>query len=557
MIEGRNPRLASEPGGRKAEPATASAHGPAPRGGSRDQAPYSVSTEDHPPCRTIARRNEGVNTDPERRHPSGNGFRALTTALPEPPAASNLTIMYRRLRLPRRSQRRHREVAGRLPAEELNTLEGPALVVAPHNDDEVLATAGALQRHRALGHRVCVALLTNGDGQYRRPFSNRRLAVQLGHRRQEETLHALTHLGIDDDEVTFLGYPDRGLAALWNTHWWADRPYTSPRTGAKSSPYPNSRTPSAPYCGMALAEDLEELLRWAAPATVYLPHPNDLHYDHWASHSFVMLVLEGLRRRGELSPKLWTYVVHRGRWPLPRGKFLNAPLPPPPAMAGLDTIWGALSLSPEERERKFHAIMRHKSQLRYMRRYLVSFARSNELFGQVPRLGLRASLNIPDSADRWVPDEGNLQSPDEEPMVGYTDPRRRSLLRDLKRYNDIRALHFHNTAAGCLVIEVELFDRLRPANHVLIHLRPFAGGAGFPAPLRMAIGGGELSAASGEVPPGATFSLASRAVRVEFPIEELGSPDTVLVGAELQRNVLTFAKAAYRLVDLSVGRSGG
>ncbi|MFO8033926.1 MAG: PIG-L family deacetylase [Candidatus Bipolaricaulota bacterium] len=465
--------------------------------------------------------------------------------------------MYRRIRFPRRSRRRRRSPAGAPPAEALNALEGPALVVAPHSDDEVLATAGALQRHRALGHRVYVALLTNGDGQYRRPFSNRRLAVQLGYRRQEETLHALSHLGIDEDEVAFLGYPDRGLSALWNTHWSADRPYKSPRTGARSSPYTTSRTPNAPYCGVALAADLEDVLRWSAPATVYLPHPNDLHYDHWAAHSFVMLVLEGMRRREEMSPKLRTYVVHRGRWPLPRGKYLGAPLPPPPALAGLDTTWRALPLSGEERERKFHAIMRHKSQLRYMRRYLVSFARSNELFGRVPRLALGAWLDIADSADRWVPDEGEAPSAEEEPMVSYTDPRRRSLLRDIKRYNDIRALHLQHAGRGRLAIEVELFDRLRPANHVLIHLRAFGEGVTLPASLRLAIGGGELSAASGELPPGAEFAAQPRTVRLELPIEELGSPDSVLVGGELQRNGITFAKAAYRMVDLTTSANRG
>ncbi len=460
--------------------------------------------------------------------------------------------MYRRIRFPRRSRRRRVAAAGPPPAEELDALQGPALVVAPHNDDEVLAAAGALQRHRALGHRVCVALLTNGDGQYRRPFSNRRLAVQLGYRRQEETLHALTHLGVDDDDVTFLGYPDRGLSALWNTHWSPDRQYTSPRTGAKSSPYTNSRTPNAPYCGTALAEDLEEVLRWAAPAVVYLPHPNDLHHDHWASHAFLMLVLEGLQRRGELRPQLWTYVVHRGRWPLPRGKFLSAALPPPPAMANLDTHWRALPLTPEEQERKFHAIMRHRSQLRYMRRYLVSFARSNELFGQVPRLGLGASLNIADSADQWVPEKGGPPFSEDEPMLTYTDPRRRSLLRDIKRYNDIRALHFQRKSGGRLAIGVELFDLLRPANHVLLHVRPFGDSVALPQPVRLVVGGGRLSAASGTVPAGSTFAVDPRSVHVEFPVEEVGSPDTVLVGAELQRNGITFAKAAYRLVDLSL-----
>ncbi len=472
------------------------------------------------------------------------------TALPTAGAPAKLVNVYRRLRLRRSSRRKAVGPAPQPPAPELAVSAGPALVVAPHNDDEVLAAAGALQRHLSLGHHVYVALLTNGDGQYRRPFSNRRLAIQLGHRRQEETLHALSHLGVDEEEVTFLGYPDRGLSAMWSVNWAADRPYRSARTGAQSSPYKNSRTPGAPYCGVALAADLEDVLRWASPATVYFPHPNDLHYDHWATHSFVRLVLEGLQRRGALTPELWSYVVHRGRWPLPRGKYLSAPLPPPPALGGLDTIWRALPLSSEERERKFHAIMRHRSQLRYMRRYLASFARSNELFGQVPRLELQASLDIPDSADRWVPEEGEPQSADDEPMASYTDPRRRSLLRDIKRYNDIRALHFHHAAPGYLAIEVELFDRLRPANHVVVHLRPFGSDVALPAPLQLDLGGGGSTDPDRYLPPGSTFSARPRAVRVELPLAELGSPDSLLIGAELQRNRITFAKAAYRVVDL-------
>jgi len=207
-------------------------------------------------------------------------------------------------------------------------------------------------------------------------------------------------------------------------------------------------------------------------------------------------------------------------------------------------------LSDEERERKFHAIMRHRSQLRYMRRYLASFARANELFGRIPRLDLQATLKISDSADRWVPEEGEPQPADEEPMVSYTDPRRRSLLRDIKRYNDIRALHFHHTAPGYLAVEVELFDRLRPANHVVVHLRPFAGGVALPAPLQLDLGGSRNTEPEKRLPPGSTFSARPRAVRVELPLAELGAPDSLLIGAELQRNGITFAKAAYRMVDL-------
>ncbi len=421
-------------------------------------------------------------------------------------------------------------------------------MVAPHNDDEVLATAGALQRHQALGHEVRVVLLTNGDGQYRGPLSNRRLAVQLGYRRQEETLHALSHLGLSDEDVDFLGYPDRGLPSMWDRNWSPDAPYRSPRTGATASPYANSHTPETPYCGRALVQDLDDIIATTAPRTLYLPHPNDLHPDHWATHAFSMFVLEGLERRGLPRPHLWAYVVHRGRWPLPRGKRLAAPLLPPRALQDLDTAWHTLPLIPEERERKFHAILRHKSQMRYMRRYLVSFARSNELFGAIPRLTLGAVLDIPDSEDAWATEVPRPSTADEEPMISYTDPRRRSLLRDLKRYNDIRALHLQRTSSGRLVIEIELFDQLRPSNRVMLHLRPFSGAGGYPEPMRFVIDG------TGRPRRRAQRASHPRSIRFELPEDALADAHTMVLGAELQRNGITFAKAAYRVVDLNPKR---
>lgn len=433
----------------------------------------------------------------------------------------------------------------------VDNLQGPALVVAPHNDDEVLAAAGAVQRHRALGQEIRVVLLTNGDGQYRGPLSNHRLAVQLGYRRQEETLHALSHLGVGDDDVDFLGYPDRGLPSMWDHNWSPDVPYRSPRTGATASPYANSHTLQAPYCGHALVEDLIDIIGKSAPRTLYLPHPNDLHPDHWAAHAFTMFVLEGLERQGLPRPRLWAYVVHRGRWPLPRGKRLAATLSPPPALEDLDTQWHTLPLTPEERERKFHAILRHKSQLRYMRRYMVSFARSNELFGAIPRLSLGTALNIPDSEDAWASEAPRPSTVDEEPMISYTDPRRRSLLRDLKRYNDIRALHLQCTSSGRLVIEIELFDRLRPTNHIMLHLRPFSERASYPEPTRLMAKGGSRHRRRN---PRASHP---RSVRFEVPEDALQDAQALMLGAELQRNGITFAKAAYRVVDLSAKRYDG
>ncbi len=78
------------------------------------------------------------------------------------------------------------------------------LVIAPHPDDEVLIAGGVLARARAQRQRVTVVVVTNGDFTCERN----------GHVRQDETIAALASLGIAEDEVIFLGYPDGWLVDL-------------------------------------------------------------------------------------------------------------------------------------------------------------------------------------------------------------------------------------------------------------------------------------------------------------------------------------------------------
>src|SRR5690606_38288777 len=124
------------------------------------------------------------------------------------------------------------------------------LVIAPHCDDEILGAGGLLHTAVQAGCAVRVVLLTNGDGYNRTALrgQSRRLRltpdqyIEFAYLRQRETLAALGVLGISPAEVVFCGYPDRGLAAMWEEHWDFDRPYRSRFTRVTRSPYANSRT---------------------------------------------------------------------------------------------------------------------------------------------------------------------------------------------------------------------------------------------------------------------------------------------------------------------------
>ncbi len=412
------------------------------------------------------------------------------------------------------------------------------LVLAPHNDDEVLGPGGVIQQHRRRGERVAVVLLTNGDGQYRRFYRSRTHAVRLGYRRQRETRAALAELGVGEDEVSFLGYPDRGLAALWNRCWDFGERYTSPRTGADRSPYDNSPTRQAPYCGKAVIEDLQRILQAGRFHTIYLPHPNDLHPDHWAAHALTTYALEAMDPPPQA--RLWTYVVHRGRWPLPRGTYPKAALDPPRALAALDTHWCCVPLAPEETERKLRALQQHRTQMRYMRRYLASFARRNDLFGAVPPLRLGSTVNFRDSSDA-------LAHEDDHALASYLDPRRRNLLRDVRRFNDIREVRLRK-AGGAFSIEVACFDRLRARHGVYVHLKPIPAGAH--ESLRFVRGGRALTCNDRPAPAGCESTADGDTFRLRFPLDWLEGARKFVVGAELTRGGASFAKCAYRLVEL-------
>lgn len=268
------------------------------------------------------------------------------------------------------------------------------LVIAPHCDDETLGAGGAIHLAAQMGCKIKVVLMTNGDGsrsgaagQFRRLRPRASEYITYAYRRQGETLKAMARLGLNGDSVIFLGYPDRGLAVLWAKYWGQDRLYRSAFTGQIFSPYRNAYTQAAPHCGVQVADDLKEIVMDFRPSHVFVPHALDLHPDHWATHAFAMYAFRSLAREGRfIPPTLYAYLIHRGKWPLPRGFFPRVTLTPPKPLAGSEPGWTSLALPEEAILAKRAAVLCYRSQIRFMRKYLLSFVRRNEIFVPVPLL---------------------------------------------------------------------------------------------------------------------------------------------------------------------------
>ena len=89
----------------------------------------------------------------------------------------------------------------------VDDLERPAIVFAPHPDDETLGCGGTIVRKLAQGARVEVIYLTDGSGSHDLIPANELAAI-----RRAEALKACGVLGLDDRQVRFLDLKDGHLA---------------------------------------------------------------------------------------------------------------------------------------------------------------------------------------------------------------------------------------------------------------------------------------------------------------------------------------------------------
>lgn len=142
-----------------------------------------------------------------------------------------------------------------------------ALVLAPHQDDDVLGCGGLIAGKRAAGQAVTVAFVTDGAASHRgHPLV---LPAELAATRATEARAGLRSLGVDDAAIRFLGAPDGELARL------AEEP-AQRLTGA-----------------------LTRLLQELKPDEVFLPFRKDGSSEHEAAFHFFAgaLAASGLRPR--------------------------------------------------------------------------------------------------------------------------------------------------------------------------------------------------------------------------------------------------------------------
>jgi LmbE family N-acetylglucosaminyl deacetylase len=163
------------------------------------------------------------------------------------------------------------------------TAQTRLLVVAPHPDDETIATGMLIQRVRAAGGEVGILLLTSGDNNpWPQRWLERRVSIgtadrrRWGRRRHAEMLQALQCLDVPAPALQSLDWPDMGITdALL-------------------------RSSEATVAAVVAA------ISRFRPSLVAMPALGDRHPDHGSAHVIVRLALAG-----QASPtQQLAYLVH-------------------------------------------------------------------------------------------------------------------------------------------------------------------------------------------------------------------------------------------------------
>jgi len=177
----------------------------------------------------------------------------------------------------RRALRRLQRLALERLARSLDedALRRPAMVFAPHPDDETLGCGGAILQKRRVGARVRIAFLTDGSGSHTHLISR----DALKEIRAREALGAAKVLGVEEEDVFLLGYPDDALES---------------------------------HREAAVARVVELLLRHR-PEQLFLPYARGEHPDHVSTN----LIVRAAVARAGLPVTLFEYAVWAWRhWPM-------------------------------------------------------------------------------------------------------------------------------------------------------------------------------------------------------------------------------------------------
>jgi LmbE family N-acetylglucosaminyl deacetylase len=274
--------------------------------------------------------------------------------------------------------------------------------------------------------------------------------------RQKEVLKAAKNLGLKEDSIIFLGYPDGSLKTLFEENWDYNNLLAVDNGGSKynHSLYNSSYEPHAPYCGTNLAKNIEQIIVDYKPTIIIYPDGGDYHPDHFGASAFVRYAEIQTNYTG----KSYSYLVHYPNWPTPPYYSPHSNLTYPYSFATSDATWYFRNLNRGEESAKKKAIESYPTQLIVNNTYYLSFIRINELFTTYPDINIEKvggwdSLEMPESS--YAKTEVNVQKGSKDPAgiitesgVAYDDTNVYLLIKTSYNFNNLNFTYHIQTFNG-------------------------------------------------------------------------------------------------------------
>jgi len=155
------------------------------------------------------------------------------------------------------------------------------LFVSPHDDDACIGAGLWIQAALASGAGVDLLVVTDGRMGYCQS-ENRNTIIET---RRMETYDSCATLGVDQQHVHYIDYPDGALVSLQGRQAKHERPDIDDIRG---------------YVGLQNA--MTFYLRSVGPTRIVVPTATDLHPDHRITHSELMISL--FHASGTIWPEL-------------------------------------------------------------------------------------------------------------------------------------------------------------------------------------------------------------------------------------------------------------
>lgn len=272
------------------------------------------------------------------------------------------------------------------------------MVIVPHQDDEILMSAGVIRVCEQNNVPYTVVMVTNGDYGC--------IDYSKGYARLKESLAGLETLGSNKESFEIMGYADTGMpeSESFLTHLYNEKNEQKiyPSSCARETYGLEDKVEfhmkkygkHGDYNRITFEKDLEMLLEEKKPDVIFTTSEYDMHGDHSGLYYFVCEVLDILNKKNGYEPKVFCGLIHScagdDNWPERDTAVFSCP-------QGLEENsnykWEERMILelPEEMKKarginnlKYQALLKHETALEPdAYEFLMAFIKDEEIFWKV------------------------------------------------------------------------------------------------------------------------------------------------------------------------------